>query len=51
LLHHVPFRLPEREFHALRHKQRTPNRIAEDLLGIVAQQTKSRSRSARRRSD
>jgi DNA-binding transcriptional LysR family regulator len=51
LLHHVPFHLPEREFHVLRHKQRAQNRIAEALLGIVAKTANSRSRSARRRVD
>jgi DNA-binding transcriptional LysR family regulator len=32
LLHHVPFHLPEREFHVLRHGQRYQSRIANALL-------------------
>jgi DNA-binding transcriptional LysR family regulator len=32
LLHHVPFRLPHREFHVLRHSQRYRSRIADALL-------------------
>jgi DNA-binding transcriptional LysR family regulator len=32
LLHHVPLKLPEREFHVLRHAQRHQSRIANSLL-------------------
>jgi DNA-binding transcriptional LysR family regulator len=35
LLHQVTFRLPEREFHVLRHRERYRSRAAEALLGIV----------------
>jgi DNA-binding transcriptional LysR family regulator len=35
LLHHVPFRLPQREFHVLRHNQRYQSRIAGSLLAIL----------------
>jgi DNA-binding transcriptional LysR family regulator len=35
LLHHVPFRLPRREFHVLRHNQRYQSRIAGSLLAIL----------------
>jgi DNA-binding transcriptional LysR family regulator len=35
LLHHVPFRLRQREFHVLRHNQRYQSRIAGSLLAIL----------------
>ena len=35
LLHHVPFRLPQREFHVLRHNQRHQSRIVGSLLAIL----------------
>ena len=35
LLHHVPFRLPQREFHVLRHNQRHQSRIVDSLLAIL----------------
>jgi DNA-binding transcriptional LysR family regulator len=35
LLHHVPFRLPQREFHVLRHKRRHQSRIVGSLLAIL----------------
>jgi DNA-binding transcriptional LysR family regulator len=35
LLHHVPFCLPQREFHVLRHNQRYQSRIAGSLLAIL----------------
>jgi len=35
LLYHVHFALPEREFHALRHKQRSGSRVVEALMRIV----------------
>lgn len=34
LLHHVPFRLPQREFHVLRHAERYQSRMADALLAI-----------------
>jgi DNA-binding transcriptional LysR family regulator len=36
LLYHVPFALPERKFHVLRHKQRYKSRIADSFLAIVS---------------
>jgi DNA-binding transcriptional LysR family regulator len=45
LLHQVAFRLPEREFHVLRHRERYRSRAAEALLGIV---TKSHAVATRR---
>jgi DNA-binding transcriptional LysR family regulator len=36
LLHQLPFRLPEREFHVLRHRERYRSRAAEALLALVA---------------
>lgn len=36
LLHHVPFKLPEREFHALRHRNRTGSRIGNAFLDHLA---------------
>jgi DNA-binding transcriptional LysR family regulator len=35
LLHQVAFRLPEREFHVLRHRERYPSRAADALLALV----------------
>lgn len=39
LLHHVPFRLPQREFHVLRHKERYRTRAADALLAVIAKHT------------
>jgi DNA-binding transcriptional LysR family regulator len=36
LLHQVTFRLPEREFHVLRHRERYQSRAAEALLAVIA---------------
>jgi DNA-binding transcriptional LysR family regulator len=36
LLHQVTFRLPEREFHVLRHRERYQSRAAEALLAVMA---------------
>src|SRR5260370_41655615 len=36
LLHQVGFRLPEREFHVLRHRERYRSRAADALLAMVA---------------
>ncbi|MGA3303812.1 MAG: LysR family transcriptional regulator [Methylovirgula sp.] len=44
LLHHVPTRLPPREFHVLRHKQRYKSRIADALLASLEGPGKTRSR-------
>jgi len=49
LLHPVPFRLPEREFHVLRHKERHPSRAAEALLAILAAPAKPRPQRQKRR--
>jgi DNA-binding transcriptional LysR family regulator len=35
LLCHVPFRLPQREFHVLTHRERPRSRIADALLAVV----------------
>lgn len=35
LLHHVPFNLPQRTFHALRHQRRHRSRIAEAFMAVV----------------
>ncbi|SDD45376.1 DNA-binding transcriptional regulator, LysR family [Belnapia rosea] len=35
LLHQVPVALPERSFHALRHRERAPSRAAEALLALI----------------
>ncbi|MGA7805081.1 LysR substrate-binding domain-containing protein [Bradyrhizobium sp.] len=48
LLHHVPFRLPQREFHVLRHSQRYRSRVAEALLTTFGPPTKSQPRLPRR---
>jgi DNA-binding transcriptional LysR family regulator len=45
LLYHVPFRLPEREFHVLRHRERYRSRAAEALLAVL---TKSSGAGIRR---
>jgi len=47
LLHQVAFRLPEREFHVLRHRERYRSRAAEALLGIVTRSSAVRTRGAR----
>jgi DNA-binding transcriptional LysR family regulator len=36
LLHQVPFRLPQREFHVLRHRRRVISRVADVLLAMLA---------------
>jgi DNA-binding transcriptional LysR family regulator len=36
LLHHVRFRLPERAFHVLRHRERPESRAARALLALIA---------------
>jgi DNA-binding transcriptional LysR family regulator len=36
LLLHIPFRLPQREFHVLRHKQHYRSRIADALLAVCS---------------
>lgn len=45
LLHEVAFRLPEREFHVLRHRERYRSRAADALLALVA---KSPTKGTRR---
>lgn len=35
LLRHVPFRLPERQFHLLHHRERAPSRAASALMDVV----------------
>ncbi|WP_342641017.1 LysR family transcriptional regulator [Rhodoligotrophos ferricapiens] len=40
LLHHVQFRLPEREFHALWHKRRHRGPIVDALLAIIQDHTR-----------
>jgi DNA-binding transcriptional LysR family regulator len=47
LLHQVAFRLPEREFHVLRHRERYRSRAAEALLGIVTRSSAVGTRRAR----
>ena len=47
LLHQVSFRLPEREFHVLRHRERYRSRAAEALLGIVTRSSAVRTRRTR----
>ena len=49
LLHQVSFRLPEREFHVLRHRERYRSRAAEALLGIVTRSSAFRTRRAKLR--
>ncbi len=49
LLYQVPFRLPERKFHVLRHKQRYRSRIADTFLATVAEQARPRSQTRHRR--
>jgi DNA-binding transcriptional LysR family regulator len=44
LLHHVPFRLPQREFHVLQHRQRYHSRIADALLATFTPPKKAMSR-------
>jgi DNA-binding transcriptional LysR family regulator len=48
LLHHVRFRLPEREFHVLRHAQRYHSRLADALLAGVRPPAKPGSRPSKR---
>lgn len=48
LLHHVPFRLPQREFHVLRHGQRYRSRVADALLATLEPPAKSGSRRPKR---
>jgi DNA-binding transcriptional LysR family regulator len=43
LLHHVPFHLPEREFHVLRHSQRHRSRIADALVATFASRQDAQS--------
>jgi DNA-binding transcriptional LysR family regulator len=47
LLRHVPFRLPQREFHVLTHKERPPNRIADALLAVMRSSTTPRAPARR----
>jgi DNA-binding transcriptional LysR family regulator len=47
LLHQVAFRLPEREFHVLRHRDRYQSGAAEALLGIVTGSSAVGARRAR----
>ena len=47
LLHQVAFRLPEREFHVLRHRERYRSRAAEALLGIVTRSSAVKTRRTR----
>ena len=35
LLHQVPFKLPEREYHVLRHRDRHPSRVVDALLAAI----------------
>jgi DNA-binding transcriptional LysR family regulator len=44
LLHQVAFRLPEREFHILRHRERYRSRVADALLAIIAGPCAQRAR-------
>lgn len=46
LLHAVNFRLPERQFHVLRHRERYRSRAADALLAMVAGSSKSGARRA-----
>ncbi len=46
LLWHVPFRLPQREFHMLTHRERPRSRIAEALLAVMRSPLPPRSRQA-----
>ncbi len=47
LLHQVGFRLPEREFHVLRHRERYRSRAADALLALMATPPADRGRSKR----
>jgi DNA-binding transcriptional LysR family regulator len=42
LLCHVPFRLPQREFHVLTHRERPRSRIADALLAVMQSPLRSR---------
>jgi DNA-binding transcriptional LysR family regulator len=42
LLCHVPFRLPQREFHVLTHRERPHSRIADALLAVMQSPVRSR---------
>jgi DNA-binding transcriptional LysR family regulator len=46
LLHQAAFRLPEREFHVLRHRERYRSRAAQGLLALVAQSATKGGRHA-----
>ncbi|MDF2618955.1 MAG: LysR family transcriptional regulator [Xanthobacteraceae bacterium] len=46
LLRHVPFRLPEREFHLLQHRERVPSRAAAALADTVLGRTPASSTKA-----
>lgn len=50
LLCHVPFSLPQREFHVLRHNQRYRSRVAEALLATFDRPKKFRAHTVRKRS-
>jgi DNA-binding transcriptional LysR family regulator len=45
LLHQVAFRLPAREFHVLRHRDRYRSRVADTLLTLVASPIRAKLRS------
>jgi DNA-binding transcriptional LysR family regulator len=45
LLHHVNFRLPEREFYALRHRERYRSRAADALLAMMAMSPEKRAKA------
>jgi len=47
LLHHVQFNLPQREFHVLRHGQRSRSRVAEALLAAIGPTPQARASSSR----
>ena len=51
LLHHVRFRLPQREFHVLRLKDRYRSRAANALLAIIEEHTQASAVAARSRRD
>lgn len=46
LLHHVPFKLPQREFHVLQHSQRYRSRISDALLKIFNNPAKQKAARA-----
>lgn len=47
LLHHVAFRLPQREFHVLRHARRYRSRIADALIAAIRPATSPRRANQR----